>query len=59
LNLLETYAQLFAKLGLRDLLFHAPQPDSFAKLNIWLAGTALLHLLGYRFIHTVSTVLRL
>ena len=28
-------------------LLHAPQSDSFAKLNVRLSGTALLHLLRY------------
>src|SRR5882672_1068117 len=46
LNLLEADAKLVAKLRLRDLLFDASQPDSLAKLNVGLAGTALLHLLS-------------
>ena len=59
LNLLETDAELLAEFRLLNLLLHSPQSDSFSKLNVRLAGTALLHLLCYRFVHTGFTVLRL
>src|ERR1700724_731288 len=54
LDLLEAHAKLVAELGLRDLLLDTPQPDSFAKLNVGLAGTALLHPLSRCLSHYVS-----
>jgi hypothetical protein len=44
---LKTDAELLAEFCLRDSLLDAPQPDSLAKFNIRLSGTALLHLLRY------------
>ena len=41
----DTYAKFVAELCLGNFLFDPPQPDSLAKLDVWLAGTALLHLL--------------
>src|SRR5581483_7738884 len=54
LDLLKAHAQLVAELGLRDLLLDTPQPDPFTKLNVGLAGTALLHSLSRCFSHYVS-----
>src|SRR5579872_924111 len=47
LDLLKTDAELLAELRLRNLLFHTPQSNPLAKLDVGLAGTALLHLLRY------------
>src|SRR5215813_3781153 len=43
LDLLKAHTKLVAELSLRDLLLDTPQPDPLAKLNVGLAGTALLH----------------
>src|SRR6185437_476602 len=46
LDLLEAHAKLVAELRLRDLLLDPPQPNALAKLDVRLAGAALLHLLS-------------
>ena len=43
LNLLKADPKLVAKFRLRDFLLDAPQPNSLSKLDVGLAGTALLH----------------
>src|SRR6185437_16544495 len=43
LNLLEADAELLAEFRLRNSLLDAPQPNSFAHLDVGLSGTALLH----------------
>src|SRR5262249_4469337 len=46
LDLLEAHAELVAELCLRNLLLDTPQPNALAKLDVGLAGTALLHFLS-------------